>query len=102
MFRITHYEKTILNIIAQEGGYTSASKIAYKRRIEIHSLNNVLGLLGKKGLISVFSGRSVFTIGRVELTSKGWKAIGKTEGLYSRKISSETPEEKYKKWISSQ
>lgn len=76
---MTSYERTILNIIAQEGGYTSASKIARKMKTEVHKLKSVLGLLGKNGLIDVFSGKYVFKIGGVELTSKGWRAVGRTE-----------------------
>ncbi len=76
---MTNYERTILYTIAQAGGYTSASKIARKMNTETHNLDGVLGSLSKKGLINVFSGKYVFKVGGVELTSKGWRAAGRTE-----------------------
>jgi len=99
---MTHYEKRILSIILDERPYITVSKLARKLGTEIHSLKNVLELLGRKGFIVLFaSGKGRFTSGKVELTFEGQKALRETGWLSSETKYSESPAEKYRRWVRS-
>ena len=99
---MTHYEKRILGIILDERPYVSVSKLARKLGAEIDSLKNVLELLGRKGFVVVFaSGKGRSNSGKVELTLEGQKALSEIGRLSSEAKYSESPEEKYRRWIRS-
>ena len=97
---MTHYEKTILSLILDEGSYITISKLARKMGAEIDSLKNVLELLSRKGFILVFAaGKGGYRSGKVELTHTGKRELGKTGRLSSEGKHSESPDEKYRRWI---
>ncbi len=99
---MTHYEKTILSLILDEGLYITISKLARKMGAEIDSLKNVLEQLGRKGFVLVFAaGKGGYRSGKVELTHTGQRELGKTGRLSSEGKYSESPDEKYRRWIHS-
>ena len=68
---------------------------------EIDSLKNVLELLSRKGFILVFAvGRGGYRSGKAELTPEGQRELGKTGRSSSGRKYVESPDEKYRRWVS--
>ena len=92
-------EKDILRYIDMEGGETRIGNI--KRLLACYGssyVETICGSLGRNDFIDWFKD------GRISLTEKGWRAVGKRprqEEMFQQYLEKtpESPEEKYKRWL---
>ena len=92
----TSDEKEVLKIIEEEGGESHIVKVANRIGLRLVYTKTIIGSMGRRDFIDVSAS------GKVKLTDKGWRALGKSPGgaPYSEEgAPSESPEEKYKKWV---
>ena len=92
----TRDERSVLEIVDEEGGEASEVKIAKCMGLRLDYVRTILGSMGRRDFIDVLAS------GKIKLAEKGWKALGKTPRLPYGMMPSgppEPPEERYKRWL---
>ena len=92
----TRDERSVLEIVDEEGGEASEVKIAKCMGLRLDYVRTILGSMGRRDFIDVLAS------GKIKLAEKGWKALGKTPHLPYGMMPSgppESPEERYKRWL---
>lgn len=94
---VTRNEKDILEIISEKGEETSMVAIARGMGMRLDYTRSIVESMGRRDVVDVLMS------GKVRLTPRGWKALGKQPfgDRISETASPESPEERYQKWTKS-
>jgi len=89
-------ERKILKIIEEEGGQTHEVTVSKGMGLRPDYIKSILRSMGARDYVNVFLS------GKVEIADKGWRVLGKTpsHSYGTDSIPNETPEEKYKRYMS--
>ena len=87
-------ERKVLKIIEEKGGESHEVTIANEMGIRLVYVRTILASMGLRDYIDVF--RS----GKVKIADKGWRVLGKTGPGNLESLSDETPEERFKRYMS--
>lgn len=93
----TRDERTVLEILEEEGGQSNEVKIARSMALRLDYVRTILGSMGRRDFIDILAS------GKIRLAEKGWKVLGKTPsssfGGMAPSGPPESPEKRYKRWM---